>query len=72
MSEKQTNLSRRLKLLGFAKGHQMKLYGEVFDLVSEPIFMADNVVLVDTTERRSGQSQLVPLPLLIVNMATAA
>ena len=33
MSEKQTNLSRRLKLLGFAKGHQMKLYGEVFDRV---------------------------------------
>ena len=72
MSEKQTNLSRRLKLLGFTKGHQMKLYGEVFDLVSEPIFMADNVVLVDATERRSGQSRLVPLPLLIVNMATAA
>jgi hypothetical protein len=72
MSEKQRSLSIRLKLLGFTKGHQMKLYGEVFDLVSEPIFMADNMVLVDATERKSGQSRLVPLPLPIVNMASAA
>jgi len=69
MTEKQHNLSIRLNLLGFTKGNRMKLYGEVFDLVSEPIFMTDSVVLVDATERKSGQSRLVPLPLPIVNMA---
>jgi hypothetical protein len=47
MTEKQINLSARLKMLGFAKGNQMKLYGQVFELVSEPIVMSDNVVLVD-------------------------
>jgi hypothetical protein len=72
MTEKQNNLSARLKRLGFTKGNQMKLYGEVFELVSEPILMADNVVLVDATEKKSGLSRRVRIPLPIVNMASAA
>jgi len=70
--EKQISLSARLKVLGFAKGNQMKLYGEVFELMSEPIVVADNVVLVDATERKSGMSRRVRIPLPIVNMASAA
>ena len=31
--EKQISLSARLKGLGFTKGNQMKLYGEVFELM---------------------------------------
>jgi hypothetical protein len=50
----------------------MKLYGEVFEFVSEPIVMADNVVLVDATEKRSGQSRRVRIPLPIVHMANGA
>jgi hypothetical protein len=72
MTEKQDNLSARLKRLGFTKGNQMKLYGEVFELVSEPILMADNVVLVDATEKKSGLARRVRIPLPIVNMASAA
>jgi hypothetical protein len=72
MTEKQINLSARLKVLGFAKGNQMKLYGQVFELVSEPIVMSDDVVLVDATEAKSGQPRRVRIPLPIVNMASAA
>jgi hypothetical protein len=72
MTEKQNNLSARLKRLGFTKGNQMKLYGEVFELVSEPILMADNVVLVDASEKKSGLSRRVRIPLPIVNIASAA
>ena len=50
----------------------MKLYGEVFELVGEPIVVADNVVLVDTTEKKSGLSRRVRIPLPIVHMARAA
>jgi hypothetical protein len=71
MTEKQTRLSARLQRLGFTKGSQMKLYGEVFVLVSEPIFLADNVVLVDATEKKSGHARRVRIPLPIVNMASA-
>jgi hypothetical protein len=72
MTEKQIKVSTRLKRLGFAKGNQMKLYGEIFDVVGEPILMADEVVLVDATERKSGQLRRVRLPLPIVKMASAA
>jgi hypothetical protein len=72
MTEKQINLSARLKMLGFAKGNQMKLYGQVFELVSEPIVMSDDVVLVDATESKSGHQRRVRIPLPIVNMASAA
>jgi hypothetical protein len=70
MTEKQIILSASLKRLGFTTGNQIRLYGEVFDLVSEPIVMADNMVLVDATEKKSGQSRRVCIPLPIVNMAS--
>jgi hypothetical protein len=72
MTEKQVKVSTRLKRLGFTKGNQMKIYGEVFDVVGEPILMADEVVLLDATERKSGQLRRVRLPLPIVKMASAA
>ena len=72
MTEKQINLSARLKILGFAKGNQMKLYGQVFELVSDSIVMSDNVVFVDATEAKSGHQTRVRIPLPIVNMASAA
>ena len=68
MTEKQVSLAARLIRLGFTKGNQMKLYGEVFEFVSEPIVMADNVVLVDRPRRGQGQSDDVPHPLPIVHM----
>lgn len=72
MTEKQANLTARLKRLGFTKGNQMKLYGEVFELVSEPILIAEDVVLMDATDKRSGLSRRVRIPLPIVRMASAA
>jgi len=70
MTEKHLNLSTRLKRLGFTQGNQMKLYGEVFEFLSEPIVMTDNVVLLDATEKRTGQTRRVRIPLPIVNMAS--
>jgi hypothetical protein len=72
MTEKQVHLAARLKRLGFAKGNQMKLYGEVLELVSEPILIADDVVQMDATDKKSGLSRRVSIPLPIVKMASAA
>ena len=72
MTEKQVNLTARLKRLGFTRGNQMRLYGEVFELVSEPILIADDVVLMDATDKKSGLSRRVRIPLPIVKMASAA
>ena len=43
-----------------------------FIVVGEPILMADEVVLLDATERKSGQLRRVRLPRPIVKMASAA
>jgi hypothetical protein len=71
MTDKHSTLYTRLKLLGFTKGNQMRLYGEVFEFLSEPIVMTDDVVLLDATERKTGQIRRVRIPLPVVNMAKA-
>jgi hypothetical protein len=47
----------------------MKLYGEVFELLSEPIVMGDNLAFVDAADKNSGRLRRVRIPLPIVNMA---
>jgi hypothetical protein len=69
MTKKQVNLCERLKRMGFAQENQLKLYGEVFELLSDPIVVEDELVLVDAIEKRSGQLRRVRIPLPIVNMA---
>jgi hypothetical protein len=69
MTKQQASLCTRLKQLGFTQGNQMKLYGEEFELHSEPIVMGDNLVLVDAIEKKSGRLRRVRIPLPIVNMA---
>jgi hypothetical protein len=45
--------------MGFTQGNQMKMYGEDFQLLSEPIVMGDNLVLVDATEKKSWRLRRV-------------
>ncbi len=71
MTAKHVALCDRLQRFGFTEGNQMRLYGEVFVFLSEPIVMTDDVVLVDATERKTGQKRRVRIPLPIVNMAGA-
>ena len=69
MTKQQVNLCDRLKRLGFSKENQLKLYGQEFDLVSDPIVMGDDLVFVDAIERKSRQQRRVRVPLPIVHMA---
>ena len=62
-------LCETIKHLGYAQHNQVKLYGEVFDLVSDPISVGDNFVFVDALERKSGQIRRVRIPPAIVQMA---
>jgi len=69
MTTKHAELSERLKRLGFAPENQLKLYGEEFELVSNPIIVDDKLVLVDAIEKRSRRSRRIRIPLPIVKMA---
>jgi len=33
----------------------MRLYGEVFDFIEEPMVLTDDFVVVDAQERKTGQ-----------------
>ena len=69
MTDQQISLCARLKGLGFAKGNQVKLYGDVYELVEDPVVVTNSVVLFDATETKSGEFRRVRVPLPIVNMA---
>jgi hypothetical protein len=72
VTKQQTHLCKRLQRLGFTAGTQMKLYGEVFDFLSEPIVLTDNIVLLDAKEKKSGQTRRVRVPLPIIHMANGS
>ena len=71
MTPKQRHLCERLKLLGYTQGEQVRLYGLQFEQRGDHLVMADNVVLIDAIDRKSGESRRVRIPLTILNMASA-
>jgi hypothetical protein len=62
-------LCETIKRLGYAQNNQVRLYGKVFDLVSDPVSVAENLVFVDALDRQSGQVRRVRIPPTIVQMA---
>jgi hypothetical protein len=69
MSTGHARLSESIKRLGFAQNTQIRLYGETFDLISDPIVVAENLVFVDAMEQRSGDRRRLRIPLNVVRMA---
>jgi hypothetical protein len=67
--KEQITLCERVKRLGYARNTQVRLYGEVFDLVSDPVSIGDNFVFVDALEQKSGRVRRLRIPLSIVQMA---
>jgi hypothetical protein len=61
-------LCEKIKLLGYAQNNQVRLYGEVFQLVSDPVSVGENFVFVDALDRK-GQVRRVRIPRTIVQMA---
>jgi len=69
MTDKQAGICARLMRLGFAQQCQMRLYGQEFELLSDPIVMADGLIFVDAIEKKSRQPRRVRIPLTMVNRA---
>lgn len=62
-------LCETLKRLGYARSTQVRLYGEVFELLSDPFTIGENAVFVDGIEQRSGRVRRVRIPVNLVQMA---
>ena len=70
MTDEQRSILREtLKRLGYRRNKQIRLYGDNYDLTSDPIVVGDQLVLVDAIEQKSGQSRRVRLPLTILKLA---
>jgi len=69
MTSHSSGVCERLKRLGFAQQNRMKLYGEEFELLSDPFIVGNDLVFVDAIERKSRQQRRVRIPLPIVKMA---
>ena len=58
-----------IKRLGYAQSDQARLYRDAFELVSDPVSVGENSVIVDAVEQKSGQVKRVRIPPTIVQMA---
>jgi hypothetical protein len=47
----------------------MRLYGQEFELLSDPIVVADDIVFVDAIDKKSREMRRVRIPLTIVSRA---
>ena len=69
MTTEQIKLCGRIMRPGYFRGDQVQLYGERFDLISDPFCVGDNSVRVYALEQRSGRTRRVLIPLNIVRAA---
>ena len=69
MSERQVKLCEKLKRLGYGRNNQIKLYGDKFDVTSDPVVIAERLVVVDAIEQKTGRPRRIRIPLNILNMA---
>ena len=71
MTAATVTLCDRLKRLGYARNIQMKLYGETFELVSDPVVVSEKLAFVDGIEKKSGERRRIRIPLVVLRMAQA-
>jgi hypothetical protein len=64
--DKQRVLCEKLRKLGYARARQVKLYGEEFHLISDPMPDGDGFA-VEGIARRSGRSRVIRIPLSTVH-----
>ena len=69
MSERQVRLCEKLKRLGYGQNSQIRLYGDKFDVTSDPVVIAEHLVVVDAIEQKTGRPRRIRIPLNILNMA---
>ena len=68
MTKQQTKICDRLKRLGYSHGNRVRVYGEEFELISDPITIQEQLVFVDGVEQKSGDVRRIRIPLPIVRM----
>jgi hypothetical protein len=63
--DRQVSLCKRLQRRGFTSKHRVKLYGEEFDLISDPTVNGKGYG-IDGMSRKSGSLRHLGIPLSVV------
>ena len=69
MTTSQIAICAGIKTLGFTQGKQVRLYGAVFDLLSDPFCVGDDCIFIDTYEQKADRERRVRIPRTIVDVA---
>jgi len=69
MSPKQNTLCDAIRRLGYAQHNQFRLYGRVFEALSDPICIGDDFVFIDGCELGSSRNARVRIPMMVIRMA---
>ncbi len=68
MASQEVAVCEKLKRMGYSKGNRVRIYGQEFDLVSDPVTIQEQLIFVDGIESRSGETRRIRIPLPIVRM----
>ena len=64
-----TEICKRLKTLGYEERNRMRIYGEEFDLTSNPVPVERGYV-IEAVSCRTGKARKLAIPLSVVHMVT--
>src|SRR5919198_6705779 len=67
IDESDAELFEKLKALGYADRNRIRIYGEEFDLVSNPI-SDEHGVSIEAKSRKTGDARRLRIPLSLVHM----
>jgi hypothetical protein len=59
----------RIKNFGYAASQRIRIYGEEFDVLSDPFPSADGIA-IQVRSKRTSQTRVLQLPATIVNTAS--
>lgn len=62
-------VGERLKALGYARPNHIRMYGEEFDLTSDPV-PHESGFAIEAVSRKSGLARRLRIPLSILQMIT--
>jgi len=68
MTGEQGVVCEKLKRIGYSNGQRIRIYGEEFDLISDPVTVHEQMIFVEGVERRSGETRRIRIPLPILRM----
>jgi len=68
-TQRDHEVCERLKALGYAHRKSIRMYGEEFDLASNPV-PDGNGFAIEAISRKSGTTRMVRIPLSVLQMIT--